>query len=100
MSALENETTSDTTTIEHFGREWTVPTKRHLSHVRAMKAELRAGLPLSSDFLAEVFLGSEQFADLLELDPDEDAMEDFGGKVSKALGVGDSGNSKPSSAAS
>jgi hypothetical protein len=100
MSDLETETTSDTTTINHFDHEWTLPAKRHLSHIRAMKAELREGFALGADFLAELFLGADQFAALLEIDPDEDAMTEFGTKVAAALGMGDSGNSEPSSISS
>jgi 3'-phosphoadenosine 5'-phosphosulfate sulfotransferase len=93
MSDLDTETNSNTVTVEHLGRTWTVPAKRHLSHIRAMKAELRLGLALSADFLAELFLGEDQFADLLEIDPDEDSMTEFGVKIAKALGTEDSGNS-------
>lgn len=93
MSDLDTQTNGDTATFEHFGREWTVPTKRHLSHIRAIKAEIRSGLAPGNDFLAELFLDSEQFAALLEIDPDEDEMTEFGEQVAKAMGVGEKGNS-------
>lgn len=98
MSDLDTETNSadGTTTFEHFDKTWTVPTKRHLSHIRAIKAEIRLGLMPGNDFLAELFLGAEQFATLLEIDPDEDQMVEFGNKVSAAVGTGSSGNSEPS----
>jgi len=92
--SIETETAGDTTTIEHYGHEWTVPTKRHLSHLRAMKAELRQGLQLTTDFLAELFLGPEQFAKLLEMNPVEGPeLDEFGRKIAAALGLGDEGNS-------
>lgn len=94
--SLETEATQDTVTIEHFDREWTVPAKRHLSHIKAMKDEVREGFGLTYAFLAELFLGEEQFADLLKIDPVEDDLEAFGTKVAEALGLGDAGNSEPS----
>jgi hypothetical protein len=100
MSALENETTSDTTTFEHFGREWTVPTKRHLSHIKRMRDEMRSGVGTWDLMVAETFLTEGDFDALLEVDPDEDALSEFVAKIGDALGVGGSGNSTPSSASS
>lgn len=100
MSALENETLHATTTFKHFDREWTVPTKRHLSHIRKMRDALRLPYTDVNLVVAETFLPSEEFDALLEIDPDEDAFNEFVGEISKALGVGDKGNSKPSSASS
>ena len=97
-SPLENETTGDTTTFEHFGRTWTVPTKRHLSHLRQMRDEMRRG-PGSVDLMiAEVMLSPEQFLDLLDIDPDEDQLDEFTTRISEAMGL--SGNSSPSSTSS
>jgi hypothetical protein len=93
-SPLETETTSDgTTTFEHFDREWTVPTRRHLSHIKAMRDGLQVPYTSANLVVAETFLTAGQFDALLEVDPDEDALNEFVGKISKALGVGDSGNS-------
>lgn len=100
MSALENETTSDTTTFDHFGRSWTVPTKRHLSHIKKIQDEYRRGVSSASLVSAETFLSAADFDALLEIDPDEDALDEFANQIGKALGVGNSGNSKPSSATS
>lgn len=100
MSALENETTSDTTTFEFFDHEWTVPTKRHLSHIKKMRDEMKAGVGTIDLMIAETFLSPEQFDDLLAIDPTEEELDAFTAKVSEALGLGNSGNSKPSSASS
>jgi hypothetical protein len=93
MSDLDTETTSETVTFTHFDREWTVPAKRHLSHIREIKAEMRRGLVPTDDFLAELFLDDEQFSALLKIDPPEDDMDAFGTALAKAMGVGDQGNS-------
>ena len=99
-SALENETTSDTTTFEHFGREWTVPTRKHLSHIKKMRDEMRSGYGTVDLLIAETFLSDEQFADLLDIDPTEADLDAFTAKISAALGLGSSGNSRPSSSSS
>lgn len=99
-SPLETETLHDTTTFEFFDREWTVPTKRHLSHLRKMRDELRGGWVDINLTVAETFLSADQFRDLLAIDPNEDDLNDFVGHISKALGLGSTGNSKPSSASS
>ncbi len=93
MSALENEVTADTTTFEFFDREWTVPTKRHLSHIKKMRDEMKSGVGTIDLLIAETFLSPEQFDALLEIDPDEDALDEFTTKISEGLGLGDSGNS-------
>lgn len=100
MSALENETTRETVEFDHFGRTWTVPAKRHLSHVKKMRDELRSGIGDVDLMIAETFLSADQFDALLEIDPDEDALDGFTSALSAAMGLGDSGNSSPSSASS
>lgn len=100
MSALENETLHESTTFEAFGREWTVPTRRHLSHIKKMRDEMRGGVGTVDLMIAETFLSPADFDALLEIDPTEDELDAFTTEISKALGVGDSGNSKPSSASS
>lgn len=100
MSALENETTADTTTFEAFGREWTVPTKRHLSHIKAMRDAMRVGYGGIDLMIAETFLSGDDFDALLDIDPDEDALDEFTTKISECLGLKSSGNSSPSSASS
>ena len=59
--SLDTETQGDTTTIEHFGREWTVPTKRHHTHIRKTKAILRQFGQMDADDVAEVFLSPEDY---------------------------------------
>jgi hypothetical protein len=97
---LQTETLHDTTEIEHFNRTWTVPTKRHASHLIRMEAELRAG-SINGDLMAlRTFLSPKDYTALLELDPDEAQLEAMADKLSKALGLKSSGNSSPSSASS
>jgi hypothetical protein len=92
MSALENEITHDSTTFEMFGETWTVPIKRHLSHIKAMRDAMREGVGTIDLLVAETFLSDEEFDRLLDLDPDEDRLKEFADKVSNALGTGDRGN--------
>jgi len=92
-SPLETETLHDTTTFEHFDREWTIPTKRHLSHIKKMRDELRAGVLDYNLLTAETFLTPDDLDALLDIDPDEDAFEEFIQKIAKSLGLGDKGNS-------
>jgi hypothetical protein len=100
MSALENETTSDTATFEHFGKTWTVPTKKHHRHIRQVKEIARAEGGLDADDIAKVYLSPEQYAELVDLDVASDDLDAFATAIAKALGLGDSGNSQPSSATS
>ncbi len=100
MSALETETLKDTTTFEHFGRTWTVPVKRHLSHLKRMRDEMKSGVGSMDLMLAEVFLSPADFDALMEIDPDEDALDGFTDEIAKALGLGGSGNASPSSTSS
>ena len=93
MSALENETLHDTTTFEFFDREWTIPAKRHLSHIRKMRDELRAGVMDYNLLVAETFLSADQFDALLDIDPDEEAFNSYVEEMGKALGLGSKGNS-------
>ena len=100
MSALENETKHETTTFEFFDREWTIPTKRHLSHIKKMSDEVRQGYMSADLMIAETFLSADQFAALLEVDPDEAQLDEFTQRISDVMGLGNSGNSSPSSASS
>jgi hypothetical protein len=98
--SLDTETQGDTTTIEHFGREWTVPTKRHHKHIRQTKTVLRLYGNLDADDVAEIFLSAEDYQALLDLDVEHDELDAFSSKIAKALGMGDRGNSTPSPASS
>lgn len=100
MSALENEVTAATATFEFFDRQWTVPTKRHLSHIKAMRDAMRVGYGGVDLMLAETFLSPADFDALLGIDPDEDALDEFTTKIAECLGLKSSGNSSPSSASS
>lgn len=99
MSDLETETASNTATFEHFGREWSVPTKQRLSHIRAIRDGYRQGSNLDL-LLAEVFLPADQLEALFEIDPTVDELDEFGDALSGAMGLGGSGNSASSSTSS
>ena len=100
MSALENEVTADTTAFDMFDREWTVPTTRHLSHIRKMRDGLRETFGSVDLLIAETFLSAEQFDALVDIDPTEAQLDEFTTKISECLGLKSSGNSSPSSASS
>lgn len=99
-TGLEAETQHETTTFEHFGRQWTVPTRRHLSHIKRMRDEVRTGVGDYNLLMAETFLSEEQFLELCDVDPDEDALNEFVQQIAGALGLVKSGNSGPSSTSS
>ena len=92
QSALENEATAETTTFEHFDREWTIPAQRHLSHLRRLRDELRRGFASVDLTIVETFLDADQLAELTKIDPDERALAEFSGEISRRLGFGSSGN--------
>lgn len=96
MSALENETTGDDIKFEHFGRTWSVPARRHLSHLRRLRDEGRRGWASPDLILIETFLNEGQIDDLLDIDPDEVELAKFGEQIAKALGFGSAGNSASS----
>ena len=100
--SLETESQDDaeTTTIEHFGREWTVPLRRHHQHIRQTKALIRLYGNLDADDVAEIFLSPEDYQALLDLNVDFAELDAFSNKIAKALGMGDQGNSSPSPASS
>ena len=99
-SGLEAETQFETIDFDHFGQTWTVPTKRHLSHITRMRNEARLGYASSTVIAAETMLGDEQFGRLLAVNPDEDQLDEFVEHMAKVMGLGGSGNSKPSSTSS
>ena len=102
MSVSEHEATDTPNTFEHFGRTWTLP-----SGVRA-KDIVRFNRVIGAQFLkqwdlalAEAFLPPEEYDALVnEVNPDDNGLDEFGNKISKALGFQGSGNSEPSSTSS
>lgn len=92
-SPLQTETQHETTTFSHFDREWTVPVKRHLSHLVKLRNGLRVFGANYNVVIAETFLGDKQFAELLELDPDEAALDQFTDELARVLGLETAGNS-------
>jgi hypothetical protein len=99
-TGLEAETLYDTVDFDHFDETWTIPTKRHLSHIVKMRNEARNGYASAAVIAAETMLGAEQFARLLDVNPDEDQLDEFVEHMSKVMGLGGSGNSKSSSSSS
>jgi hypothetical protein len=91
---------TETTTFEHFGREWTVPTRQHHRQARQMKAVLRQFGELDADDVAEIFLSKEDYQALLELDVPTEELDPFSTKIAQALGMRETGNSSPSPASS
>lgn len=98
--SIKTETLSETATFKALDREWTVPAKRHLSHILKLEERHEQGLPLTATFIIRTFLDADQFADLVALDPDENQLDDVSNGIADALGMGGSGNSEPSSASS
>lgn len=93
MSDIETETTgTETTTFEHFGREWTVPIKRQHDHLRRIKAIIRAEGGVDADDVAAVYLSDEDYNALVDLNVAEDELDGFANAIAKAMGVGDKGN--------
>jgi hypothetical protein len=82
----ETEATSDTQTVTYFDREWTLPTKVRLSHMRALRRDA------SNVGIIDAFLSDEDAAALDEIDPDEDQLDAFTDEIGKALGFVSSGN--------
>lgn len=97
---LENEATDTPQTFEHFGREWSVPSQRHHSHIRKIKTILREEGSVDADDVAEVYLSPEDYDALVALDVTGPDLTDFANKLAEAMGMGDSGNSPPSSPSS
>lgn len=99
-TGLETETQHETTTFDHFDRTWTVPTRRHLSHIVKMRNEMRAGYSDYNLLVTETLLGEKQFLELCDVDPDEKALGQFVDAIASAMGVKNQGNSEPSSTSS
>jgi hypothetical protein len=88
------------TTVDHFGRTWTVPLKRHFRHVQAMRNQMVRGAGDWDLMIAETFLDDRLLAGmpagqveaLWELNPTDDDLAEFTKKIAAALGLGASGN--------
>lgn len=99
-SALEAEVSGDTATFQHFGRDWTVPTKRHHRHIIETKRLIREEGSVDADDVARIYLPADEYDALVDLNVSSEDLDAFATKIAEALGVGDSGNSTPSSASS
>ena len=83
----EAEATGDTQTVTFFDREWTLPAKVRLSHMRALRADP------SNVGIVDAFLSADDLAALDEIDPDEKQLDAFTDEIGKALGFVSAGNS-------
>lgn len=99
MSSIETETTTKTgtTTFQHFGETWTVPVTRQHSHLLAIKKILREEGALDADDMAAVYLPVEEYAALVAMNVTIPELQKFADAIAETMGVGDSGNSQPSS---
>ena len=88
----QTETTSDTAEFEHFGRTWHAPLKRHMSHLVAFP-EAFAYYGNLDVAMCRAYLPADEFKALLEIDPDDDALDGFTDALAAAMGLKDSGNS-------
>jgi hypothetical protein len=100
MSDLDTETNAETATFDHFGQSWTVPTKKHHRHIREAKAIQRREGYLDADDIAQIYLEGDGYERLCDLDVSSAELTDFANAIADAMGIGDSGNSEPSSASS
>lgn len=87
MSALENETTKDEATFEHFGRTWRVPSKVRFTHREKLNAN-----PTDVG-IVYTFLDGEQIQALREIDPTDDELDKFTDAIAAATGLVSAGNS-------
>lgn len=107
-SALQREVeagAAGTTTVDHFGRTWVIPVKRHLKHLSAVRNGVLAGYGSYGLLVAEAFLSDlnhdqvppGQVEALYDLNPLEEDLEEFAKKLTQILGLESPGNSSPSS---
>lgn len=99
-SPLDAEVTTDVNHFDHFGRSWSVPNKRHQSHIRKHKDIARREGQVDADDIAAIYLPTDEYEALCALDPTEAELYEFAGKIAAALGMGSQGNSQPSSTSS
>lgn len=80
----EAEATSDTVTFSHFDRDWSVPSKVRLSHMRALRRDP------SNVGIVDTFLEADDVAALDEIDPTDDELDKFTDALLAAQGLGNS----------
>ncbi len=98
MSVQDEAAGVESVTFSCLGRDWSVPVKQRLSHKLALEAGLNRPYIDTDLMICRTFLSAEEFAALVALDPDEDGLDEMATAVGKAMGLGGSGNSSPSSA--
>lgn len=89
-----------TTVVEHFGRKWRVPIKRHFRHLQAMRNGMVSGFGNYDLLIAEVFLDHRLFEglpagqvkELWDLNPTEEELAEFTKVLAQALGMEEVGN--------
>jgi hypothetical protein len=93
-SPAQHEATDTPTTIEHFGRTWVLPSSVRFQDHQRLNANAAKQLVRDYDIvLAETFLSPADFEALGEMNPTLDELDEFGNKISRALGFQGSGNS-------
>jgi hypothetical protein len=88
---LENETTRETATFEHFDKTWTVPAKLRVSH-RVAFANARSYYQDNNLAMCHAYLPADELKVLHEIDPDDDQLDAFTDDMAKALGFTVAGN--------
>lgn len=93
-SALEHEATDAPNTVEHFDRQWALPSRFGVADERRLNLLIsRQVVRNDTTALAEVFLSPEDFEAFLILNPTRAEAVEFGDKIAQALGFDDPGNS-------
>jgi len=83
----EAEATRETVTFKHFDREWSVPSKVRLSHMRSLRQDP------SNVGIVDTFLSADDLAALDEIDPTNDELDAFTDAMLAAQGMKHAGNS-------
>lgn len=74
-------TGAETVEFEHFDRKWHVPAKTRFSHQVSLRRDP------SNTGIVLTFLPQEEVDALLEIDPDDDALDAFTDAIVAALGM-------------
>lgn len=100
VEAELDKTVPGTTVIEHLGRRWRIPLKRHFRHLSAMRTQMVSGYGSWDLLIAETFLSDRLYDDLpagqvtalWDLNPTEEDLAELTKKIAEALGLENTGN--------
>jgi hypothetical protein len=99
-----------TTTVDHWDTTWVIPAQRHFRHVSAMRNQMVRGVGNWDLMIAETFLDPTLFDGLpagtdpkdqatynqrqrlWDINPSDAELEEFTGKIAKAIGLENLGN--------